>query len=306
MSCKVSIIIPTFNRAHLIKETLDCVLEQLYPNWECIIVDDGSLDNSMSIVNSYIKKDNRFKLFIRPNNRIKGASTCRNIGIENSNGEFIQFLDSDDLLSPNKISEQIKLLKNCPENVISTCKWGRFNINLKDSNIFENLGTYISFDNPLLFLDALAVSKGYFPPNAYLIKTDLIKKVGLWNEYLTINDDGEFMMRVIANTEKIYFASKAIAFYRHTDTANLSNYNNKQNVNDAINSWKLVDSYLKIRFKKDSISYVEIMKNVLYNNVKNSFPELTFKHKYFFKKQLEEFKLWRRIKAKIKRLLAKL
>jgi glycosyltransferase involved in cell wall biosynthesis len=306
MSSKVSIIIPTFNRAHLIQETLDSVFDQLYINWECIIVDDGSFDNSIAIINFYVKKDNRFKLIIRPNHRIKGASTCRNIGVANSTGNFIQFLDSDDLLSPNKISEQIKLLEYCSENVISTCKWGRFSINLKDSNILENLATYETFDNPLLFLDALSISKGYFPPNAYLIKADLVKKVGLWNEHLTINDDGEFMMRVIANTEKIYFASDAIAYYRHTNTTNLSNYNNKENVNDAIYSWKIVDSYLKIRFKEDVISYVEIMKSVLYNNVKNSFPELIFKHEYFFKKQLEDHKLWRRIKAKIKLRLTKL
>lgn len=303
MSCKISIIIPTFNRAHLISDTLNNVLNQLYINWECIIVDDGSTDNSIYVINSYVIKDKRFKLFVRPDNRIKGASTCRNIGIENADGEFIQFLDSDDLISINKILEQVNLLKDCPENVIATCKWGRFKNDTNDSTIYDSLKSYENFDSTLDFLDMLAYSKGYFPPNAYLIKTEIIRKVGLWNENISINDDGEFMMRVIANTDKIYFASNSVAYYRYTDSDNLSNFNNMQNVNDAIYSWKLVDSYLKIRYKKDSILYVELMKNVLYNNVKNSYPELIFKHKFFFKKQLEEYKLWKRIKAKIKRII---
>lgn len=306
MKNKVSIIIPTYNRSHLISETLDSVLKQTYATWECIVIDDGSQDDTIAVINSFVEKDARFRLLIRPLERIKGASTCRNIGLENAQGEFIQFLDSDDLISSDKLTEQVNLLKDCQENVIVTCKWGRFKKDANDSTVYYSLKTYRDFNNTLDFLDALTYSKGYFPPNAYLIKTDIIRKVGLWNENISINDDGEFMMRVIANTDKIYFASNAIAYYRYTDSDNLSIFNNKQNVNDAIYSWKLVDSYLKIRYKKDSILYVELMKNVLYNNVKNSFPELIFKHKFFFKKQLEEYKLWERIKGKIRRIRKKI
>lgn len=302
MNCKISIIIPTFNRAHLIAQTLDNVLNQLYLNWECIIIDDGSTDNSISIINSYVIKDNRFKLFIRPINRTKGASTCRNIGIENSDGEFIQFLDSDDMISTNKILEQVNLLKDCSENVIATCKWGRFKKDIIDATIYESLRSYGNFNNTLEFLDSLAHSKGYFPPNAYLIKTEIIRKVGLWNENVSINDDGEFMMRVIASTDKIYFASNSVAYYRHTESDNLSNFNDEEKVNETIYSWELVDSYLKIRYKRDSISYVELMKNALYDRVNNSYPELIVKHKFFFKKQLEERKLCKRIEAKIKKI----
>jgi glycosyltransferase involved in cell wall biosynthesis len=303
---KVSIIIPTYCRAHIISETLESVIAQTYTNWECIVVDDGSNDHTVEVVGDYLKKDSRFKYYVRPVERIKGASTCRNIGLENAVGEFIQFLDSDDLISSNKLAEQIKLLKDCPENVIATCKWGRFKSNINDSTIFENLKTYDNFQDMLCFLDALAVSKGYFPPNSYLIKTSIIKKVGLWNEHLSINDDGEFMMRIISNTDKIYFASNAIAYYRWTESSNLSNFNNIQKVDDAINSWKLVDAYLKIRFKKDSITYVDKVKNAVYINVKNSFPELTLKHSDFFKNQLEELQVWRRVIAKIKQILSKL
>lgn len=298
---KVSIIIPTFNRAHLIEETLNSVLIQTYKNWECIIVDDCSTDNTIEVINAYIKDDNRFKLIIRTEKSRKGASTCRNIGLDSSSGDFIQFLDSDDLLSSNKIAEQINLLKNCSGNVIATCKWGRFNNNLQDSNIFENLETYQFFDNPLSFLDALTVSRGYFPINAYLIKKDLIKKVGLWNEFLTINDDGEFMTRVIANTDEFYFSHEAIAYYRWTNlNNNLSNFNDKQNVNKVINSYKLIESFLKIRFDKESILYIEFIKRSLLINVQNTFPELIKIHASFFKEQIKERKIITRILRKIK------
>lgn len=305
MSSKISIIIPTFNRANLIQQTLDSVLNQFYTNWECIIVDDGSIDNSLSVIDTYVRKDNRFKFISRPNNRLKGASTCRNIGLENASGDFIQFLDSDDLISANKISEQIRLLKDRTENVIAICKWGRFKNYIDDSEVNESLRSYRSFDNMLFFLDELGYSKGYFPPNAYLIKMDIIRKVGLWNENISINDDGEFMMRVIASTDKIYFAPNAIAYYRYTENGNLSNFNDKERVNDAIESWKLVETYLKIRFKKNRISYIELMKEALFVNVKNSYPELIDKHAFFFKKQLENSKLLNRISDKVKRIVAK-
>lgn len=303
-NCKVSIIIPVFNREFLIQQTLECVLNQIYYNWECIIVDDGSSDNSIEVINKFIEKDNRFKLLKRPVNRKKGASTCRNIGIENSKGEFIQFLDSDDLISTNKISEQVRLLEDCSDNIIATCKWGRFKKDISDSTIYNSLKSYSNFESTLDFLDNLAYSKGYFPPNAYLIKTEIIRKAGFWNENITINDDGEFMMRVIASTDKIYFASNAVAYYRHTEAENLSSFNNIEKVNETIYSWILIDSFLKIRFKRDSVKYVELMKKSLYIRVKNSFPELIFKHKYFFKKQLEESKLWNRVRIKIKKVFS--
>ncbi|NEW78273.1 MAG: glycosyltransferase [Gelidibacter sp.] len=98
MSFLVSIIIPTYNRSHLICDTLDSVINQTYDNWECIIVDDGSTDNTVEQLKKYCSTDKRFQFFLRPNEAIKGASTCRNIGLFKAIGECIIFLDSDDYL----------------------------------------------------------------------------------------------------------------------------------------------------------------------------------------------------------------
>lgn len=109
-SPKVSVIIPTYNRAHIISETLDSILNQIYQNWECIIVDDGSNDDTENIINKYLKHDNRFKFYRRPSNRLKGANACRNYGIENSCGAYIMFLDSDDICESFCLEERVKIV----------------------------------------------------------------------------------------------------------------------------------------------------------------------------------------------------
>ena len=82
----ISIIIPIFNRASLLSETLDSILAQTYSHWECIIVDDGSTDNTQDVIDRYLKLDSRFRCFSRPSNRPKGANACRNFGYEKSKG----------------------------------------------------------------------------------------------------------------------------------------------------------------------------------------------------------------------------
>jgi len=112
---KVSIIIPTFNRAVLLDETLQTVLEQTYLNWECIIVDDGSDEDTLDTIKDWCKKDNRFQWYKRPLNKQKGANACRNIGIEKSTGNYLIFLDSDDNIIPTCIENRISHATSSPE-----------------------------------------------------------------------------------------------------------------------------------------------------------------------------------------------
>jgi glycosyltransferase involved in cell wall biosynthesis len=86
----VSIIIPTYNRAHLIGETLDSVLAQTYQNWECIIVDDDSTDKTDEVVGAYVEKDSRFKYYHRPDEHLPGGNGARNYGFKMSTGEYVQ------------------------------------------------------------------------------------------------------------------------------------------------------------------------------------------------------------------------
>lgn len=106
----ISIIIPAYNRAYIIAETLNSILIQTYQNWECIIVDDGSSDGTEKVVDEFVKKDNRFKFYSRPSDRLKGANACRNFGLEKSQGEYVMFLDSDDICESFCLEERVKII----------------------------------------------------------------------------------------------------------------------------------------------------------------------------------------------------
>lgn len=109
---KVSIIVPCYNYARFIPETLACLKNQTHTNWECIVVDDGSSDNSREVVQPFVEEDSRYKYIYQDNTGLPGA---RNTGIKNATGDFIQFLDSDDLLEPKKFEMQLKAFREHPE-----------------------------------------------------------------------------------------------------------------------------------------------------------------------------------------------
>ncbi|WP_341214771.1 glycosyltransferase [uncultured Wocania sp.] len=115
---KISLIIPTFNRAALIGETIQSVIDQTYPDWECIIVDDGSTDNTVQVVNEFAIRDSRISFYKRPQDRQKGANACRNFGLEKSTGTIINWLDSDDVLAVNHFQAHINLHKKSSVNCV--------------------------------------------------------------------------------------------------------------------------------------------------------------------------------------------
>ena len=104
---KVSILIPCYNSEKWVGETLDCCLRQTYPNIEVVLVDDGSTDNSLAIAREYEKKDKRIRVFSQPNS---GGCRARNLAFEKSTGDYIKYLDADDLISDDMIEKQVELL----------------------------------------------------------------------------------------------------------------------------------------------------------------------------------------------------
>ena len=112
---KVSIIIPTFNSSKHIKATLDSVLSQTYTNWECILVDDGSIDLTETISINYQEKDQRFQLYKRPEDLPKGPSSARNYGVTKAKGDFLIFLDADDLLATTCLENRVAQFQQHPE-----------------------------------------------------------------------------------------------------------------------------------------------------------------------------------------------
>lgn len=132
----VSIIIPTYNRAHLIGETLDSVLAQTYQNWECIVVDDGSTDGTDTLLTTYRAKDSRFQYHHRPKERLPGGNAARNYGFEVSKGEYIIFLDSDDLLEFTCFENRVETVKY-NRNEVCIFSMGLFRLGKKTKEVFN-------------------------------------------------------------------------------------------------------------------------------------------------------------------------
>jgi len=138
MNPSVSVIIPTFNREELIVDTLDSVLNQTFENWECIVVDDGSTDNTKDVLEKYISTDKRFNYFSRKNEP-KGASSCRNIGIREAKGDYIIFLDSDDCLGPVCLENRILNIEKEPNYDFWVYLGLEFENKIGDSDILWNI-----------------------------------------------------------------------------------------------------------------------------------------------------------------------
>ena len=104
----ISIIIPVYNVEKYLNSCLDSVLAQIYENWECLLIDDGSKDSSGKICDEYASKDSRFRVFHKENG---GVSSARNLGLDNAEGEWVTFVDSDDVLTNNFFSDFIIALQ---------------------------------------------------------------------------------------------------------------------------------------------------------------------------------------------------
>ena len=112
MSPTFSIVIPTFNRRTELERSIASVLNQTFENWELIIVDDQSSDDTENYISKVIRENARIRYIKRPMTSIKGVSTCRNLGVTNSNGEYVAFLDSDDEWNSNRLERDYYFLKS--------------------------------------------------------------------------------------------------------------------------------------------------------------------------------------------------
>lgn len=283
MGIKVSVIIPTFNRVNFLEETLNSVLVQTLTNWECIVVDDGSTDGTNKLMEVYLKRDSRFKYLQRPIERTKGASSCRNIGLEYSEGEFIQFLDSDDILSPNKLQEQVHALDKNEFNSIATCKWGYFRTSGKPLHAKEYRPTYINTDNPLKLFEVYGKHSTFFPPHVFLVRKVIVNESGYWNEDLTNNDDGEFFARVLLSCSSIVFVPAAEAYYRIGSGNNLSSLSNEVKVRSLILSFELINAAIIAKFGINNHLYLRQVKYGIFEKIKDTYPHIVLEKSIFFK-----------------------
>ena len=185
MNSLVSVIVPVFNGARYINCAIENILEQTHKNIEIIVVDDGSTDDTKKEIEPYIQKGT-IKYIYQPN---KGLAGARNTGIENSSGEFIKFLDCDDLLYPQQIERQVRHLENKPENIVSITDYQlEFESkNKKTIHIWMGTGSQL----------ARFIESNLGPVHAYLVRRSLVKKISGFDESLSSCEDTDFWLRAL-------------------------------------------------------------------------------------------------------------
>ncbi|WP_308992653.1 glycosyltransferase family A protein [Mariniflexile litorale] len=202
MSVLVSIIVPCYNQAHYLSEALQSVLEQTYINWECIIVNDGSPDNTEHIAKQWLEKDARFKYVYQENG---GLPSARNFGIKKSLGVLILPLDADDILHPDYLKKTVPVLNKNSDLGIVSCY--RYFFTGNKSNIIKEYKASGSNYLDLMFENKLMPSSIY--------RRTCWEEVGGYDETMKKGfEDWEFWLNVTKRGWKFQFVEAFLFYYR--------------------------------------------------------------------------------------------
>jgi len=216
MKTLVSILIPAYNAEEWIAETLESAVSQTWENKEIIVVDDGSKDGTFEAACKFSPQGVRV---VKQENR--GAAAARNKALSLCQGSYIQWLDADDLLSPDKISRQMAVAQDRQDNrLLLSCAWGSFmyrpnRANFHPTPLWNNL-------KPAEWLIRKLGQNLYMQPATWLVSRELTETAGLWNTELKVDDDGEYFCRVLLQSSEVEFVPAAKVYYRASGSGSLS------------------------------------------------------------------------------------
>jgi glycosyltransferase involved in cell wall biosynthesis len=234
----VSIIIPTYNRADLLQEALYSVFNQSYRPLECIIVDDGSVDKTAIVVDKFVKtyqsSDLTFKYYYQTQS---GAPTARNLGTINATGDFIQYLDSDDLLYPEKLSEQVNFLRN---NETYEAVFGDWDSGLPGA--FVNIKAYASKD---LVAQLLTLERS-IANFSILMRRSLVLRIGLWDTQLRRCQEIDFHLRGLMTGAQYHYQEIVTGLWRHHADTRIHNTTNPADFIPFFKKWQIILSEKKL------------------------------------------------------------
>jgi glycosyltransferase involved in cell wall biosynthesis len=240
MNQLVSIIIPCFNAERWISATLDSALAQTHSNLEVIVVDDGSSDGSLSVIHGY--KDDRLLLIEKKN---AGAGAARNTGFNSANGDYILFLDSDDLIDKRNVEIQLSRLQNTP-NSVACGSWGRFYND--PSEVIFNIDDTCEDLAPVEWLvRSRRLGLPMHWPARWLIPRSVAVAAGPWDESPSPDDDGEYLTRVILASDQVLFCPDARGRYRSGNQGSLSGQRSAKHLRGRFRSLELCEGYVRAR-----------------------------------------------------------
>ncbi|MFD2517940.1 glycosyltransferase family 2 protein [Salinimicrobium flavum] len=208
MSSLVSIIVPTYNRYEFLGETLESIIAQSHKNWECIVVDDGSNDYTLELIEFYKAVDPRIQFHSRPTSKLKGANSCRNYGYSLSKGCFVNWFDSDDLMKENFLQEKVQSFDKGIDIVISkhelVSNEGKFIREEKRTRPSENL-----------LKDYVCLEVSWYLPDP-MYRRSFLENKELFDEKLHRGQDRDFHIRRLLERPQIYFIDKYLTQYRQS------------------------------------------------------------------------------------------
>ncbi|WP_317195985.1 glycosyltransferase [Litoribacter ruber] len=261
---------PVYNKVTFVKQTLDSALNQTYPYLEILVINDGSTDGSLPILESYARQyPEKIKLIDSIN---QGVSAAMNLGIKRAKGEYIQFLDADDCLSPDKIERQISLLQGKASAIIACCEWVMFRDDLINQ-MHVPYGVFGDFPSGLDWLLRAWNHQEMMQPAAWLAHLDLILKAGPWNESLIINQDGEFFCRVLLQCKGIAYEPNGKVFYRIPGESNVSQQKSPKAFQSLLESYRCYE--IEVLKFEDSLRVRKALKKVYQKFIYDAFPEHT-------------------------------
>jgi glycosyltransferase involved in cell wall biosynthesis len=212
----VSILIPAFNAERWIAETITSALRQTWSRKELIVVDDGSTDQTLSIARKFASQS--LLVVTQPN---QGASAARNKALSLSQGDYIQWLDADDLLAPDKITRQMEAVYNgLGKRTLLSSAWGRFIYRTSKAK-FTPTSLWCDL-SPVEWLIRRMGQSVFMQTGTWLVSRELCEAAGPWDSRMLSNDDGEFFCRVILKCDRIRFVPEARVLYRITPAGRLS------------------------------------------------------------------------------------
>ena len=250
---KVSVIIPLHNSKAYIKQTIKSCLAQTHDNIEIIVVENGSTDQGYQIVKSI--DDKRLSVFqiLKPN-----AAAARNYGYHKATGAYIVFLDADDVMASNKIELQLKALSAKPEGWVASCAWAKFKTNTKEAVISPQ--KVWTIQNPIDWCLQSWMGEGMMIPGCWLIPKPIIDKAGLWDERLSLHDDGEFMCRVLLASKGNVFVENTVVYYRQQDNSLSRQHKSKMAAESALLVYKSYQQQI-LKFQDSKLTRRALARN---------------------------------------------
>lgn len=228
----VSILIPAFQAEPWIRETLVSAFRQTHLPCEVIVVDDGSADETLRVAReTQVPAHVHCRIETQPN---RGAAAARNHALRLAQGDYIQFLDADDLIAPDKVERQLDALTQAGPDTIAAGPWGRFELDPAEA-VFTPEDNWRSMSS-LDWLKLNFAGRGMMPPAAWLTPRRLIDAAGPWDESLTLNDDGEYFCRVLLAGSTVRFCESALSFYRSNIQGSLSRDTSSEGWDSAFRS----------------------------------------------------------------------